>query len=194
MHCGFLYILRGKKKEEKNRKKGKSNSHCYGSIWSLWLFNCNPALPWHFSMVELQTLSLWLFCIAVGTAIVWCCSRCTMLEGHCLNILLFWQRSMAALVFRVGSCFEVSVFCPPFPLVPVPNTVIGLLATVDVKQQKLTTCLDLINTAVLSCWPELASVIWPEKAVFYYFFCPWLKKKKRHRNIARSFETQGKQL
>ena len=41
--------------------------------------------------------------------------------GHCLNILLFWWRSTAALVFRVGVCFEVSLFCPPFPLVPVPN-------------------------------------------------------------------------
>ena len=41
--------------------------------------------------------------------------------GHCLNILLFWRRSTAALVFRVGACFEVSLFCPPFPLVPVPN-------------------------------------------------------------------------
>ena len=38
-----------------------------------------------------------------------------MPDGHCLNILLFWWRSTAALVFRVGACFEVSVFCPPFP-------------------------------------------------------------------------------
>ena len=61
-----------------------------------------------------------LFCIAVGTAIAWCGGRCAMPDGHCRNILLFWRRSKAALVFRVGACFEVSLFCPPFPLVPVP--------------------------------------------------------------------------
>ena len=66
-------------------------------------------------------MSLWLFCIAVGTAIAWCCGRCAMPDGHCLNILLFWRQSTAALVFRVGVCFKVSLFCPPFPLIPVPN-------------------------------------------------------------------------
>ena len=59
-----------------------------------------------------------LFCTAVGTAIAWCGGRCAMPDGRCLNILLFWRRSTAALVFRVGACFEVSLFCPPFPLVP----------------------------------------------------------------------------
>ena len=62
-----------------------------------------------------------LFCIAVGTAIAWYGSCCAMPGGHCHNILLFWRRSTAALVFRVGACFEVSLFSPPFPLVPVPN-------------------------------------------------------------------------
>ena len=62
-----------------------------------------------------------LFCIAVGTAIAWCCGRCAMPDRHRLNILLFWRRSTAALVFRVGACFEVSLFCPPVPLVPVTN-------------------------------------------------------------------------
>ena len=66
------------------------------------------------------------FCIAVGTAIAWCCGCCTMPKGHCLNILLFWQWSTAALVVWVGTCFEVSVFCPPFPLVPIPNRPSGL--------------------------------------------------------------------
>ena len=61
-----------------------------------------------------------LFCIAVGTAITWCCGRCAMPDGHCLNILLFWRRSTAASVFRVGACFEVSLFCPPFPTRPRP--------------------------------------------------------------------------
>ena len=62
-----------------------------------------------------------LFCIAVGTAIAWCGGRCAMPDGHYLNILFFWWRSTAALVFRVGACFEVSLFCLPFPLVTVPN-------------------------------------------------------------------------
>jgi len=63
-----------------------------------------------------------LFYIAVGTAIAWCWGRCAMPDGHCLiNILLFWRRSTAALVFRVGACFEVSFFCPPFPTRPRPN-------------------------------------------------------------------------
>ena len=60
------------------------------------------------------------FCIAVGTAIAWCCGRCAMPDGHCRNILLFWRRSTAALVFRVGACFEFSLFCPPFPTRPRP--------------------------------------------------------------------------
>ena len=62
-----------------------------------------------------------LFCTAVGTAIAWYGGRCAMPDGHCLNnILLFWRRSTAALVFRVGACFEVSLFCPPFPTRPRP--------------------------------------------------------------------------
>ena len=74
-----------------------------------------------------------LFYIAVGTAVAWCWGRCAMPDGRCLNILLFWRWSTAALVFRVGACFEVSLFCPPFPLVPL--SLIGLLASLGVKQQ-----------------------------------------------------------
>ena len=37
-----------------------------------------------------------------------------------LTSCLFWRRSTAALVFRVGACFEVSLFCPPFPARPRP--------------------------------------------------------------------------
>jgi len=59
-----------------------------------------------------------LFCLAVGTAIAWCGGRCAMPDGHCLNILLFWWRSTAALVFRVGG-FHSSV--PLFRIVPIPN-------------------------------------------------------------------------
>ena len=61
-----------------------------------------------------------LFCIAVGTAIAWCGGCCAVLDRHCLNILLFWRWSTAALVFWVGACFEVSLFCPPFPTRPRP--------------------------------------------------------------------------
>ena len=61
-----------------------------------------------------------LFCIAAGTAIAWCGGRCAMPDGHYLNILLFWRRSTGALVFWVGACFEVSLFCPPFPTRPRP--------------------------------------------------------------------------
>ena len=61
-----------------------------------------------------------LFCITVGTAIAWCGSCYAMPGGHCLNILLFWRRSTVASVFRVGACFEVSFFCPPFPTRPRP--------------------------------------------------------------------------
>ena len=59
-----------------------------------------------------------LFLIAVGTAIAWCGGRCAMPDGHFLNILLFWRRSTAASVFRVGACFEVSLLCPSFPTRP----------------------------------------------------------------------------
>ena len=76
-----------------------------------------------------------LFCIAVGTAIAWCGGRCAMPDGHCLNILMFWRRSAAVLVFRVGACFEVSLLSPFSHSSP---SLIGLLASVDVKQQKLT--------------------------------------------------------
>ena len=74
-----------------------------------------------------------LFCIAVGTEIAWCCGRCAMPDGHCLNILLFWRWSTAALDFRVGARFEVSFFYPS--LSHSSPSRIGLLASVDVKQQ-----------------------------------------------------------
>ena len=67
--------------------------------------------------IVFETLS----CTAVVTAIGWCCGRCAMPDGHCLNIPLYWRRSTAALVFRVGACLEVSLFFPCSHLVPVPN-------------------------------------------------------------------------
>ena len=57
-----------------------------------------------------------LLCTAVGTAIAWYGSCWAIPDGHWLSFLLF----TAALVFRVGACFEVSLFCPPFPTRPRP--------------------------------------------------------------------------
>ena len=63
-----------------------------------------------------------LFFIAFRIAIEWYGSCYAMPDGHCRNILLFWRRSTAALVFRAGACLEVSLLFPPYTLVPVPNT------------------------------------------------------------------------
>ena len=61
-----------------------------------------------------------LFSTAVGTATAWYTSCCAMPSGHCLNILLFWRRSTASLVFRVGACLESSLFFFPHPPCPRP--------------------------------------------------------------------------
>ena len=86
----------------------RSRAGRWSWAWELafFCFSCFPT-------AELRTL--FLFCIAVGTAVAWCGGRCAMPDGHCLYILLFWRLSTAALVFRVGARFEVSLFCPPFP-------------------------------------------------------------------------------
>ena len=73
-----------------------------------------------------------LFHIAVGTAIAWCSGRCAMPDGHCLNILLFWRWSTAALVFRVDACFTL---LSPFSHSSL--SLIGLVTSVDIKQQSL---------------------------------------------------------
>ena len=85
----------------------------------------------------------------------------------------------------------VSRFQSSVPLSHSSPSLIGLLASMDVKQQKLTLCLDLINTAVLSCWPEVASVISPEKAVFYFFFVPLVKKKKGTETLPEVLRQKG---
>ncbi len=59
-----------------------------------------------------------LFCIAVGTAVAWCGGRCAMPDGHCLDISLFWRRSTAALVFRVGASFEVKLQTLVYDILP----------------------------------------------------------------------------
>ena len=83
-----------------------------------------------------------------------------MPDGHCLNILLFWRQSTAALVFRVGACLEVSLFSPP--LSRSSPSLIDLLASVDVKQQKL--------TPKFSAKPVLAFVQKKGGGIFSIFF------------------------
>ena len=60
-----------------------------------------------------------LFCIAVGTAIVWCGGRCTMPDGHYRNILLFWRRSTAALGLPGWRLFRGFTLLSPF--LPTPR-------------------------------------------------------------------------
>ena len=93
-----------------------------------------------------DTVLATLFCKAVGTAIAWCCGRCALSDGLCLNTMLFWRPSTAALVFRVGACFEVSLFCPPFPLVPVPNRPSRLRG---LKQQKSSSIRNIVRVQEL---------------------------------------------
>ena len=76
-----------------------------------------------------------LFCIAVGTATAWCGGRCAMPDGHCLLFSAVtapgprqpWSSRLAP-VLR----FHSSV-----PLFPSLILEIGLLTSVDVKQQSL---------------------------------------------------------
>ena len=97
----------------------KGSFKYYSGHCVYWIIDAVPA--WLPKGRATDIVFVTLFCIAVGTAIARHCGCCAMLDGHCLNILLFWQRSTAALVFLVGACFEVSLFCPLFPLVPIPN-------------------------------------------------------------------------
>ena len=75
------------------------------------------------------------FCIAVGTATAWCGGCCAMPDGHCLNILFSggcprqpWSSGLA----------PVSRFHSSIPVFHPSPSLIGRLASVDVKQQKLT--------------------------------------------------------
>ena len=86
----------------------------------------------------MDTIFVTLFCIAVGTAIVWCDGCCAMPDGHCLNILLFWhpQQPWSSGLTPVSRSHSS---IPLFPLVMSSHMVlIGLLASMDVWQQKLT--------------------------------------------------------
>ena len=66
--------------------------------------------------------------IAVGTAIAWCGGRCAMPDGHCFNILAAVHGSLGLPGWRLIRGFTL---LSPFPTRPV---LIGLLASVDVKQ------------------------------------------------------------
>ena len=85
-----------------------------------------------------------LFCIVVGTAIAWCCGRCAMPDGHYFNILCSgggprqpWS-SWLAPVSRFQSSVPVCLSSP---------SLIGLLASVDVKQQK-SVCTDRVSACI----------------------------------------------
>ena len=83
----------------------------------------------HFSCIptaELQTLSLWLFCTAVETAIA-CYSSCCMCW---VDVLVAVHGSLG----RPGWA-PVSRFHSSFPLSHSSQFLIGLLASVDIKQQ-----------------------------------------------------------
>ena len=54
-----------------------------------------------------------------------------------INIPLVWRWSTAALVFRVGACLEVYKFTLLSSFPHSSPSLIGLLASVDVKQQSL---------------------------------------------------------
>ena len=70
---------------------------------------------------DIVFLTCVLHCSWDSSCVVWLLLRNAGRTLPLINILLFWRRSTAALVFRVGACLEVSLFFPPFPLVPVPN-------------------------------------------------------------------------
>ena len=113
-----------KKLAQKRSRAGR-----WSWAWELDYF-CYSCFP----TAELRTLSkvATLFCIAVGTATAWHGGRCAVPDRHCRNILLFWRRSTAALVFQADACFKVSLFFPPFS-----HSSPSLFASVDVKQQFL---------------------------------------------------------
>ena len=98
------------------QKRSRAGRWCWTGERELdfFCFSCFP-------VAELQTLSLWLFCVSVGTAIVWCGGHCAVPDGHCLSILLFWRQSTAALVFGSAPVSTSHSSIPLFPLVPVPN-------------------------------------------------------------------------
>ena len=114
-----------------------------------------------------------LFCIAAGTAIAWCCGRCGMPDGRCHNILLFWRRSTAASVFRVGAYFEVSLFCPPFS--HSSPSLIGLIASV-------------VSLTHLCVW--LSSVFYFRKSCD--FLLSWTKSLISESALPSSFKTDDR--
>ena len=78
-----------------------------------------------------------LFCIAVGTAIAWCGGRCAMPDGHCLKNLVVPAAVHGSLGLPGWRLFRGFTLLSPFSHSSPSLTMIGLLASVDVKQQKL---------------------------------------------------------
>ena len=97
-----------------------------------------------------------LFCIAVGTAIAWYGGRCAMPDGHCLNILLLWRGPRKPWSSGLA---PVSRFHSSVPFSQLSPSLIGLFASVDVKQQSLSLsrslyiCLSLIAVCLYICLP-----------------------------------------
>ena len=77
-----------------------------------------------------------LFRIAVGAAIAWCGGRCAMPDGHCRNILLSVLAAVHGSLGLPGwRLFRGFTLLSPFS--HSSPSLIGLLASVDVKQQKV---------------------------------------------------------
>ena len=102
--------------------------------WASWT-SFASSCPSCSSTAVQRTLSLWLCpSTAVETAIVQCTSRWAMARGHRLNtsIVLAAVHGLSGL-FRAVSAVEPS-FCRPLPTLS--PSLIGHLASVDVKQQE----------------------------------------------------------
>ena len=102
-----------------SQRRSYGHSYCDSVLHSSWDSNC--VVRWS------------LFCIAVGTAIAWCGGRCAMPDAHwsCCSGGDPWQPWSSGLV-------PVSRFHSSIPLSHSSPSLIGSLAAVDIKQQKLT--------------------------------------------------------
>ena len=78
-----------------------------------------------------------LFCIAVGTALAWCGGRCAMPDGHCLSIKKKNCSEGGPRQPWSSGLVPVSRFHSSVPLSHSSPSIIGLLASLDVKQQSL---------------------------------------------------------
>ena len=77
-----------------------------------------------------------LFCIAIGTVIAWCGGRCAMPDGHCLKHFVVLAAVHGSLGLPGWRLFREFTLLSPFS--DSSSSLIGLLASVDIKQQKHT--------------------------------------------------------